>query len=124
MGSPLSHEGPAGQPPPAAAQRFAGLPPGTSLAPLRRRLASPCKDYLCGSSNPVSRESQREERKNNQKKNETWKVAMSVPLLHIQMEISPSVPCSPTLEQLELIVSVLHQTCAELRRALCLLFKC
>lgn len=70
--SPLSHEGPAGRPPPAAARRWAGLPPGTSSAPLRRRLASPCKDYLCGSSNPVSRKREGErDGKNNKIKKET-----------------------------------------------------
>lgn len=92
MNSPLSHEGPARRRLPAKAQRLAGLPLETSLAPLQTRLASPCKDYLCGSSNPVSKKKKRRERTTKEKNRE--KVAMSVSLLHIQMQIRASVLCS------------------------------
>lgn len=68
MNSPLSHEGPARRRLPAKAQRLAGLPLETSLAPLRTHLASPCKDYLCGSSNPVSEKKKRRERTTKEKK--------------------------------------------------------
>lgn len=93
MNSPLSHEGPARRRLPAKAQRLAGLPLETSLAPLRMHLASPCKDYLCGSSNPVSEKKKRRERTTKEKKNRE-KLAMSVSLLHIQMQIRASVLCS------------------------------
>lgn len=64
MNSPLSHEGPARQRLPAKAQRLAGLPLATSLVPLQMRQASPYKDYLCGSSNPVSKKEKNNKRKN------------------------------------------------------------
>lgn len=53
--SPLNHEGPARQRLPAKAQHLAGLPLETSLVPHQTRWASLYKDYLCGSSNPVSK---------------------------------------------------------------------
>lgn len=64
MNSPLNHEGPVRQRPPGEAQRLAVLPLETSLVPLQMHQASPYKDYLCGSSNPVSKKKKNNKRKN------------------------------------------------------------
>lgn len=77
----------------------------------------------------AKRDSEREREKEQRREKETWKVAMSVSLLHIQMQIRLSGLRGRMLKQRaekkqELIFSVFHQTWAELRGALCLLFKC
>lgn len=93
--SPLSHEGPAGRRPPASGRRLAGLPPGTSSVPPQTRWLSPCRDYLCGSSNPGS---QREGERS--KGEETGAAAASASLLRTGMEISW---CRRVFEHLESI---------------------
>lgn len=75
INSPLNHEDPARQQLPAKAQHLADLPLETSLVLLQMHWVSPYTDYLCGSSNPVSKKGKE---KNNKRKIGT--VAMSVSL--------------------------------------------
>lgn len=96
VNSPLNHEGPAGRRPPAAARRLAGLPLETSSVPLQTRWVNPCRDYLCGSSNPVS-EKERERERN--KRYKMGAEAMSVSRSSILKWKSAGVLCRCVFEQ-------------------------